>query len=130
MIAVDTNVLVRYIVQDDKTQAHKANRLIESLTPDDPGFIGTLVLCELNWVLKAVYKIPKPARLSTLENILSVSAFEIENIDLCIKALQAYKTGKADFSDYLIRETAVRAGCVSVVTFDKNALKEKGFSSP
>ncbi len=130
MIACDTNVLVRYIVQDDKPLALKASRFIESLTSDDPGFIGTIVLCELNWVLKSAYKIPKSARLSTLENILSVSVFEIEDSDLCIKALRAYKTGKADFSDYLIREGALRAGCVSIATFDKDALKEKYFSSP
>ncbi|MCF6286968.1 MAG: type II toxin-antitoxin system VapC family toxin [Candidatus Hydrogenedentes bacterium] len=119
--------MVRYIVQDDRAQAAKANRAIALLTPEEPGFISAIVLCELNWVLKSAYEIAKADCVTTLERITAVSVFEIEHIDPCRRALRAYKEGTADFSDYLIREIALASGCTGVLTFDKNALKADGF---
>ena len=127
MIALDTNVLVRYIAQDDKEQAKKATKVIESLTPEEPAFISGIVLCELNWVLKSFYKMPKKDRLATLQDILSVSVFDIEGLAESLRALKLYETGKADFSDYLIQQIAQQKGYDTVVTFDKNAQKGKGF---
>lgn len=130
MIALDTNVLVRYIVQDDKAQSKKAVKAIEGLTSDQPAFISCVVLCELNWVLKSAYKISKEERLSILDKVISVAVFDIENLDLCIKAYKSYEKGAADFSDYLIQQCALEKGYKTVLTFDKNALKDTGFSFP
>ena len=130
MIALDTNILVRYIVQDNKTQAQKATKAIESLTPDMPAFISCIVLCEVNRVLKSVYKISKKDRLKALQNILSVAVFNIERLECCLKALKLYEAGPADFSDYLIQQIAWMEGCESVLTFDKKANKSPGFKSP
>lgn len=130
MIALDTNVLVRYIVQDNIAQAQKATKAIEALTPDMPAFISCIVLCEINWVLKSVYKISKKDRLKALQNILTVAVFDIERLESCLKALKLYETGPTDFSDYLIQQIAWMEGYETVLTFDKKAQKSSGFKNP
>lgn len=129
MIALDTNVLVRYIVQDDKEQARRATKAIEGLSLDEPAFVTCLVLCEINWVLKSAYKTPKEERLGILQNILSVPVFDIEQLESCIKALKNYRAGNADFSDYLIQDIGRLHGYHTVLTFDKDAQKSKGFKA-
>ena len=130
MIGLDTNVLARHFLQDDPVQAAQAKRAISRLTPEIPGFIATAVLCELVWVLKSTYKIPKPKCIDLLEHILATSDFEVEHGELCHQALRLYATGQADFCDYLIREIALASGCSTVFTFDKAALKTPGFTAP
>lgn len=130
MMALDTNVLVRYIVQDDKEQAHKASALIELLSSDNQAFISCIVLCEVNWVLRSAYKISKQECAAVLKRILSVSVFDVERLACCMKALRRYEKENADFSDYLIYEIAKDEGYDSVVTFDRNAQKSDGFVNP
>lgn len=130
MIGLDTNVLVRHFLQDDPVQAAKASRTISRLTAENRGFIATAVLCELVWVMKSTYKIPKPQRVAMLEHILATSDFEVEHSNLCWRALAAYAANKADFCDFLIREIAIASGCSVVLTFDKAALKSPGFEEP
>lgn len=97
MIALDTNVLVRYIVQDNREQAQKADSVIERLTSEERAFISCIVLCEVNWVLSTTYKISRVERLKTLKKIISVASFDIERIDCCTHALKRYEHGQADF---------------------------------
>jgi predicted nucleic-acid-binding protein len=130
MFALDTNVLVRYIVQDDKAQTERAVKVIDSLRSEKPAFISCIVLCELNWVLKSFYKISKKERLDVLQKILSVAVFDVERLDVCLKAHKLYEKGSADFSDYIIQQTGAEAGYSSLLTFDKNALKNTGFKAP
>lgn len=130
MIGLDTNVLARHFLQDDPIQGAKAKRAISRLTPENRGFIATAVLCELVWVLKSTYKIPKPQCVSMLKHILATSDFEVEHSNLCWRALTEYAAGTADFCDYLIREIALASGCPVVLTFDKAALKSEGFEDP
>ena len=128
--ALDTNILVRYIVQDDKRQSAKATTFIEALTPDTPAFISCIVLCEINWVLKTAYKFSKPDCAEALNRIMSVAVFDIENLEACLAALQRFRAGQADFSDYLIGQIAKKKGYGTVLTFDKKALKSPSFTSP
>lgn len=130
MIGLDTNVLVRHFLQDDPIQGAKAKRAIARLTPENRGFIATAVLCELVWVLKSTYKIPKSQCIALLEHILASSDFEVEHTNLCWRALSEYASSKADFCDYLIREIAIASGCSVVLTFDKAALNSPGFEEP
>ncbi len=130
MIALDTNVLLRYIMQDDQAQARKATKAIEKLTPEKPAFISCIVLCEVNWVLQTAYRISKHDRLNVLQDILSVSVFDVERQEVCRKALQLYRIGKADFSDYLIQQIALHEGYDTVLSFDKKAHKSPGFQCP
>ena len=127
MFALDTNILVRYIVQDDTEQSAIANNIIDGLNSDNSAFIACVVLCELNWVLKSGYKISKEQAIDILEKIITIPVFNIEHFDCCLKALKSYKNGQADFSDYLILEIAKLNGYKCVLTFDKNALKSDGF---
>lgn len=127
MYAIDTNVLIRYIVEDNFEQAQKATEAIEQLTPEKQGFISCIVLCELNWVLKTAYKISKSKRVATLKKILSVPVFEIEQLDCCLKALRSYDQGQADFSDYLIQQIGEEHGYDILLTFDRKASRETGF---
>ena len=129
MFALDTNVLVRYIVQDDKAQAAKATKVIERLSAESPAFVSCVVLCEVNWVLKSAYKSPKQERLNVLQNFLSVPVFDIEQLESCVRALKCYRDGKADFSDYLIQDIGRVHGYDTLLTFDKNAQKSQGFKS-
>ena len=123
-------MLVRYLVQDDRQQAGAANRVIEKLTQESPAFVSMIVLCEVAWVLRSAYSVSKEQCAHTLGQILAIPTFHIEQHDRCYRALRAYQLGTADYSDYLIRETAWEAGYDTVVTFDKRALKHKGFSKP
>lgn len=127
MIGLDTNVIVRYLTQDDRRQAMRASAAIEGLTAQSPAFISCIVLCEVNWVLQTAYGLSKVEIIAILEQMLAMAVFEIERADLCRKALKLYEDGKADFSDYLILRTAEAEGCSHVLTFDKNALKTEGF---
>jgi predicted nucleic-acid-binding protein len=129
MIALDTNVIVRYIVQDDKEQARKASAVIEALSSERQAFISCIVLCEVNWVLKTAYNTSKEECVTVLKRILSVSAFDVERMVCCMKALRRYEKESADFSDYLIYEIAKEEGYEAVVTFDRNAQKSDGFQT-
>lgn len=128
--ALDTNILVRYIAQDDEHQSAKATALIENLTPVAPAFISCIVLCEIVWVLKTAYGFSKQDCAETLNRILSIGVFDIEHLEACLIALHHYRAGQADFSDYLIAQIAKQTGYGTVLTFDKKALNNKGFASP
>ena len=128
--ALDTNILVRYIAQDDEHQSPKATLFVENLTAEAPAFISCIVLCEINWVLKTTYKYSKSDCAEALNRIISVAVFDIENLEICLAALQQFRAGQADFSDYLIRQIAKGKGYDAVLTFDKKALKSSGFVSP
>lgn len=130
MIALDTNVLARFVLQDDPVQSAKANRAIAALTPENPGFVPAVVLCELVWVLQSSYKMPRSDCAETLEHILSVTSLKVEHDNLCWNALRAYRWEKADFCDFFIQELAHASGCDTVLTFDKAALKSPGFTAP
>lgn len=101
MIGLDTNVLVRYVTQDDPAQAEQATRLIETrCATANPGRVAHIVLCELVWVLTRAYGYSKAQVVSVLEQILVTAELAVEDEGLAFQALDAYRTGGADFSDY------------------------------
>jgi predicted nucleic-acid-binding protein len=103
MIALDTNVLVRYIVRDEPTQTKAATRLIETrCTPEDPGAIAGIVLCELVWVLDRGYGYGRDSISAVLRGLLTSQELQAQQSDLAWQALALFEDGKADFSDYLI----------------------------
>ncbi len=127
MNAIDTNVLVRYIVQDDALQASLATKLIESFDEKNPVLINHLVLCETLWVLTYTYKYTREELVPLLKQILSTSNFEIPQTSLVWKAIYNYESGTADFSDCLICQTNSHLGASTTWTFDKNASKHDLF---
>jgi predicted nucleic-acid-binding protein len=125
MIALDTNILVRYLIKDDENQWQQAVSLIKE---NQPCLISNIVICELVWVLRGgTYGFRKDEIINTLETMLHSSAFEFENRSTFYQALQRYKQGRADFSDYLIGAIASQKGCVETVSFDRKLKNEKGF---
>jgi len=126
MIGLDTNVLVRYITQDDAAQSKKANSLIEALSPDNPGYISVIVLVELIWVLKGAYEASREQLLQVVETLLRNRELIIEQSDTVWQALRMFSSGKADFADCMIASLANAAGCDYVATFDRSAAKIAG----
>ncbi len=128
MIGLDTNVLVRHLVQDDPGQSRKATQLItKHCTRDDPGFINRIVLCELVWVLESAYGYPKNTIVVVLDKLLRTSQLKIEDVQAAWTAFRMYQKGKADFADCLLGTTNRIGGCDSTVTFDQPASKLEGF---
>lgn len=127
MIGLDTNVLVRYLAQDDAKQSPRATSFIGTLTKDNPGFITQVSLVELVWVMQSCYKATKPEIVSILDTLLSTRELLVENAETAIKALRVFAASKADFSDCLIERSAYQAGCDHCVSFDVNAVKAAGF---
>jgi predicted nucleic-acid-binding protein len=128
MIALDTNVLVRHLVQDDPGQSRKATQVItKQCTRDDPGFINRIVLCELVWVLESAYGYSKDTIVSVLEKLLRTSQLKIEDVQAAWTAFRIYQKGSADFADCLLGTTNRLGGCDVTVTFDRAASKLEGF---
>ncbi len=131
MIALDTNVLVRYLVEDDAKQAALAAALIDRAIADDESlYVSDVVVCELVWVLSVAYHVGRKEIAALLRNLLRARHLAFSAVEQLIRALDAYEAGKGDFADYLIREHARAADCDGVVTFDRALLKERGFVAP
>jgi predicted nucleic-acid-binding protein len=128
MIGLDTNVLVRYIMQDDAKQSAKATTLIESLDADRPGFISVVSILELYWVLTSCYDLNNDQVKVALEVLLRTRQIVIDRADQILRALRVFESGKADFADCLIERTAASAGCEETLTFDVSASKYAGMT--
>lgn len=128
MIGLDTNVLVRYFVQDDPGQSRKASQLIaRECTREKPGVINRIVLCELVWVLETSYGYSKETIAGVLEKVLRTSQFQVEDVQAAWTAFRLYQKRKADFADCLIGTVNRAQGCERTVTFDRQAGEIEGF---
>lgn len=126
MIALDTNVLVRFVMQDDLRQAALANELMESLSVDEPGLIPLVVMVELVWVLTRSYKLKREQVTRVIEGLLTSRELVVAQSASVWGALRGYRTSKSDFSDCLITRCAFADGCSSIMTFDHAAAKHAG----
>jgi predicted nucleic-acid-binding protein len=128
MIGLDTNVLVRYIMQDDAKQAAKAVALVESLTVEVPGFVSLVSIVELGWVLSSSYRLSREQVAQALDLLLRTKQMIVDRADHVLSALRVFKAGSADFADCLIERTAASAGCDRTVTFDAGAARTAGMT--
>jgi len=126
MIGLDTNVLVRYLAQDDPKQSPKATRLVESLAVDEPGYVSIVSVVELVWVLTGCYGSTKTELCEVLATLLRAKGIVVAHADIVWKALRLFKDGKADFADCLIERFANEAGCSHTTTFDREAARHCG----
>jgi predicted nucleic-acid-binding protein len=123
MIGIDTNVLVRYLVQDDDGQSALASEFIEeSISVEKPGYITLISLVEVVWVLKSCYTVNKNDLCTIVRMILETKQFIIEKSESCYRALKSFEEGNSDFSDALIFTLSKDAGCFETMTFDKKAM--------
>ncbi|HET7314040.1 type II toxin-antitoxin system VapC family toxin [Salinisphaera sp.] len=123
MIGLDTNVLVRYLTQDDPVQAPLATRLIESLTPEAPGFVAHAVLAETVWVLESCYAADADRIAQVAETLLRVESLVVDEADVVWQALRQFKRAGGNFADALVSALARRAGCETIYSFDRGAAK-------
>lgn len=126
MIGLDTNVLVRYIMQDDARQSPQATRLVESLSADIPGFVPLVSVVEMQWILGSCYELDRAQLSDVLEGLLRTKEIVLERAETIWKAVRLYRSSSADFADCLIERSAAAAGCTRTMTFDRSAAKNCG----
>ena len=120
MIGIDTNVLVRYLTQDDPVQAGKVDAFVATAIEEGSRLhVDDIVLVEMVWVLRAAYRLSKPTIAEALDKVLSTAIFSFDDREVLRAALTDYLAGPGDFSDYLIGRRNARAGCEHTVTFDR-----------
>lgn len=124
MTGLDTNVLIRYIAQDDPKQSSLATEFVEKeCTSATPGFVSLIVLVEVVWVCESCYGAGRGEIARILRGILGSRQLVVERAETAWQALRLFESCNADFSDCLIEKTAQAAGCRRVVTFDKQAAR-------
>ncbi len=128
MVGLDSNVLVRYIMQDDPRQSALATRLVESLSPDAPGFVPLVSIVELGWVLTSAYDLDRAQLVQAIEALLRTKEIVVGRAETVWKAIRVYQRANADFADCLIERTASAAGCERTMTFDRGAAKGCGMT--
>ena len=121
IIGVDTNILLRALLNEDPVQSPKARAFLSTLSEDSPGYVGATALAEIHWVLTKRYKIPKAEHISTLRLLLNLPALEFESFEATLRALDSYEKSNADFPDAFLAERNLDIGCLKTVTFDKRA---------
>ena len=128
MIGIDTDILVRLFVQDDPDQSLRVDSLLQSLSPNHPGFVTSVVLVELSWVLRGTYGVSRLEFVSHVKDLLDSPEVVLENESALKQALSRFGSTKADFADCLIERVCFQAGCIRTVTFDAGAAKTLGMS--
>ena len=128
MIGLDTNVVVRYLTQDDAVQSANATDLFErGLTEEEPGFVRVVAMVETAWVLERVYGLMAEELAAAIERMLEVNVLIVENEQEVFTAMIAVKEGRGSFADALIGALGAKAGCSHTVTFDQKALRLPSF---
>jgi predicted nucleic-acid-binding protein len=131
MIGLDTNILVRYLTQDDPIQSPKATEIIERrLTDENPGFVTIVVMVETVWVLERAYRLAANEIAAAVERMLQTDVLVVENEQEVFSAMIALKDGQGSFADAVIAALSARAGCSYTLTFDHQALRLPGFEFP
>lgn len=123
MIGLDTNVLIRYLTQDDPEQAARATGVVEKLSESDPGFIGMVALVETVWVLRRLYGASAEEIRETVSDLLSSRNIVVENREVVALALTIGEKDSCRFADAIIAAAALRAGCSKTLTFDRGAVR-------
>jgi len=123
-LGLDTNVLLRYLTQDDPTQSPKATELIEQhLTKENPGFVNLVCVLEIVWVLGSLYKRSRGETADHIETILAADTLEVQNEQEVYQAVVALRNAAGSFGDALIGALGGWWGCSATLTFDEDAAK-------
>jgi predicted nucleic-acid-binding protein len=131
MTGLDTTIIVRYLMQDDPKLSPVATRILEvDLSADDQGYLSTVVVAELAWVLKRVYRLKAAQIAAVLEQLLRTDALVVEAEGDVFAALTLARKGLGSFPDAFIGLLVARAGCATTLTFNRGAAGLPGFSVP
>ncbi|HWE85670.1 MAG TPA: type II toxin-antitoxin system VapC family toxin [Terracidiphilus sp.] len=123
MMGLDTNVLLRYLVQDDPKQSRRATEIIERLTEQEPGFVSLVTVLEVVWVLQSLFKRTRQEIANDLEMLLAADTLEVQNEQEVYLAVVSLRNGIGTFEDALIGSLGSWRGCSATLTFDENAAK-------
>jgi len=126
MVGLDTNILVRYVMQDDPKQSAKATRFIESLAPEAAGFVSVIALMEFVWVLTSCYDLTREQIAQALDALLRARELVLDRAEQVGQALRVFRASSAEFADCLIERTAHASGCDRTMTFDRTAANSAG----
>ncbi len=126
MIALDTNVIIRYLVNDDPKQARAARTVLDGLTAERPGFICREVVLELSCVLEKAYGFSRHQVAMVLEGLSTTAELHVEVVDDVLRAADGYRRGGAGLSDRMIVAAAIRSGSDTLFTFDKKLARLPG----
>lgn len=127
MIGVDTNVVVRFLAQDDDVQSPIATRFMSRLSRERAGFVSAVVLAEITWVLSRAYKASRDDIAAAVEGLLRSAELVVENSAAAYRALALYRAARSvEYADALIAEIAALAGASETVSFDTRAAAELG----
>jgi len=131
MIGLDTNILVRYLTQDDPIQSPKARAIVERrLTEEKPGFVSVVAMIEIVWVLERAYRLTAHEIVGAVERMLQIDVLVVENEQEVFTAMIALKDGQGTFAEAVIAALGARMGCACTLTFDRKALRLPGFELP
>ena len=123
MIGLDSNVLLRYLMQDDSIQSPKATSIIENFAIASPGYISVVVLAETAWTLRRTYRFSADEVAAAIVGLLQSATLVVQEEQAVIEALHACREGRGTFADALIGALATKAGCERVLTFDRRSLR-------
>lgn len=128
MIGLDTNILVRYLTQDDPVQSRTATEIMErQLNEEVPGFVSVVVMVETVWVLERAYGFSSPEIAAAVERVLQSDVLVVENEREVFTAMTALKEGRGSFADAVIGAVSAKAGCSYTLTFDQKASRLRDF---
>ncbi len=134
MIALDTNVFVRFLVDTPDGETEQVRRARELVTAAESRgeqiLVTHVVLAETVWVLRKVYKVPKPDVIEGFREVIASAGFTVEDLPAAEAALDAWATAKGDFADFLIHIRAKALGAAIVYTFDVELHAHEGFAKP
>ena len=131
MIGLDTNIVVRYLAQDDPIQSSRATEIIERrLSEENPGFVSIVAMVETVWVLERAYKLTGREIAAAVERMLQADVLVVEHEQEVFTAMIALKQGRGSFADAVIAALGARVGCPYTLTFDQRALRLSGFKLP
>jgi predicted nucleic-acid-binding protein len=128
MIGLDTNVLVRFVAQDDAINSPRANAIMKSLSQEEPGWIAVTAIAEFASVMTRTFRINRADIYSMLDMFLIWPDIVVEQADLVRKAANLFLSGNAEFSDYLVACSGHAVGCSRNLTFDRKAAKSAGMT--
>jgi predicted nucleic-acid-binding protein len=124
MIGLETNIILRYLLQDDPKQTRQANQIIDrQLSGQNPGFISLVTVLEIVWVLRSLLRRDAFQIASDIERLLAADTFEVQNEHQVFEAAFALKRGTGEFEDALIGALNTWAGCSRTLTFDRKAAR-------
>jgi predicted nucleic-acid-binding protein len=128
VIGLDSNILLRAILNDDPVQSPSARAIVEKLSADDPGYVNLVVLAEVAWSLRRWNKAKPREVAAVISALLKSPAYAVEQRMLVAAAVEVVKRGDCGFNDALIGVLNRHAGCIGTVTFDTGAPLEAGFA--